>query len=137
MAKKKMNSIFGKKKLETLNEDTPPDKKNYLDDFFEAELTEKTKDKPKEEIEEKVEKRVKEIIRPTFPEEETKSYKSIYALDTTHETFRDIVHTMRYVDNPDHNNGTVLELMVQLYKEHIEKEHGKLLKAGKPKKGRR
>lgn len=134
MAKKKTNSIFGKKKLETLNEDTPPDKKDYLDDFFEADLTEKIK--PKEEVKEKVEK-VKEIVVPSFPEEETKSYKSIYALDSTHETFRDLVHTMRYVDNPDHNNGTIFELMVQHFKEHIEKKHGKLLKAGQPKKGRR
>ena len=134
MAKKIAKSIFGKKSLETLgSEQVPPDKKDYLEDYFETELEEKkaaTTPKAKAVI------APIEEVAEQIPED-TKSYKSYYAHQSSHETFRDLVHTLRHLSDPDYNNGVVFDEMVQYFKQHVEKEHGKMLKAGPPKRGRK
>jgi hypothetical protein len=125
MSKKEVKSIFGNKKLQPIKEElsAPPDKKDYLNDFFE-------RDYPSKDAEEQ--KNIEEAII-----EDVKAYKSYYATTSAHETFRDIVYTLRQKVDADFNNGEVFEQMLQHYVKHITEQHGPLMRAKAPKKGRR
>jgi hypothetical protein len=136
-----MKSIFGNKKLEKLSEEpVAPDKKDYLEEFMEKEVEESLqkiskKTAPKKEQKEKVIPIKLELESELDPE--IKSYKSYYAKSSSHNDFRNLVHTLRHKEDPDINNGDVFDSMLQLYREHIEKKHGEILKAKPPKRGRK
>lgn len=121
--KKEVKSIFGAKKLQKIVQDPPPDKRDYLDEFVEA-----PKDVPFEE---------EEGAGAHAPEDGLKVYKSYYASTEAHDTFRDIVHTLRHKVDADLNNGEVFSMMLEHFKKHVIDAHGALLAARPPKKGRR
>lgn len=137
MAKKEVKSIFGSKKLQKINNETPPpDKRDYLEEYFEHDLG--TKESQPITPASKEEEPVQPINTAQEEKEaDPKVYKSYYALASSHEAFRDIVYTLRQKVDADLNNGEVFDRMLEYYREYVENTHGALLKAKPPKRGRR
>jgi hypothetical protein len=133
-----MKSIFGNKKLEKLSEEpVSPDKKDYLEEFMEKEVEESLQQISKKTTPKKEKAIPLKLELESEPDSEVKSYKSYYAKSSSHSDFRNLVHTLRHKEDPDINNGDVFDSMLQLYREHIEKKHGEVLKAKPPKRGRK